>query len=205
MLHPDKWNPSPLAHEFLFSIIHWNHLEQAAQRILLSRLGGSSEAWMVVVEMGNRAIPNAIKSTSKTLNDTELISRIEHFLKGYERLLTKRNFWVHGILGVALEKEDSPDCAGWISSISAKGTTRHSDTRVNVTDLKGFIDDAKAFSAFGEAILNELDGESDFSEAIREMIGKPLPSLETPPLPDVLDKQTRDLPAHLLRRSTSPE
>lgn len=87
MIHPDKWETTAFSHEYPYMIIAWNHLEQAAQRILLARLGGSNEAWMVVAEMGHRALPNAIKATSKTLDSDELVAHISYFLKAFEFLL----------------------------------------------------------------------------------------------------------------------
>ena len=136
MIHPDKWETTAFSHEYPYMIIAWNHLEQAAQRILLARLGGSNEAWMVVAEMGHRALPNAIKATSKTLDSDELVAHISYFLKAFEFLLAKRNHWVHGLLGLAPEAEDNPQCAGWIKTVSAKGTLKYSEDQVLALQLR---------------------------------------------------------------------
>jgi hypothetical protein len=205
MLHPDKWETNAFTHEFAFMVIAWNHLEQTAQQMLLARLGGSNEAWMVVAEMGNRALPNAIKATSKTLDRDELIADIDHFLKGYELLLAKRNHWVHSLLGVVPENQNSPNCEGWLKAVSAKGTLKYTDGRVSSANLAKFFEQATAFSNFGTAILNELQGESELWAAMRDRLGKPPPSLERPPLPDALDKQTREVPKHWLQPESSAE
>ena len=205
MLHPDKWETTAFSHEYVFMIISWNHLEQAAQRLLLARLGGSNEAWMVVTEMGNKMLPNAVRATSKTLEDRELVAHIDHFLKAYELLLSKRNYWAHGLLGVIPEADDNPQCAGWIKTVSAKGTFKYSEDRILVADLQQFFADASAFSNFGEAILNALQGENEYWAELRENLGKSPPSLERPPLPGALSKQTREVPVHWLRPPTSQE
>ena len=205
MLHPDKWETSAFTHEFAFMIIAWNHLEQTAQQILLARLGGSNEAWMVVAEMGNKALPNAIMATSKSLDSDDLIADVAHFLKGYELLLTKRNYWVHSLLGVVPETQDSPQCEGWLHAVSAKGTLKYSEGRVSVANLSKFFEQATAFGNFGDAILNELHGEEGVRGVVREIVDKPPPSLERPPLPGALDKRTREVPKHWLRPESSEE
>ncbi|MEP7222851.1 MAG: hypothetical protein ABI673_09325 [Novosphingobium sp.] len=205
MIHPDKWDPNAFGHEFAFMLIAWNLLEQTAHQLLLARLGGSSEAWMVVTELGNKAIPNAIRSTSKTLESDVLIEHIDHFLKGYESLLTKRNYWTHGLRGVIPETEDNPICAGMIKTFSAKGTMKYSEDRVTVAQLQQFFSDATAFSSFCEAILNELQGENELWAEMREILNKPPPSLERPLLPGALNKQIRAVPTHWLRPEPSPE
>jgi hypothetical protein len=160
MIHPDKWETSAFTHEYAFMVIAWNHLEQTAQRILLARLGGSNEAWMVVAEMGNKALPNAIRATSKTLVSANLVADINHFLRGFDLLLSKRNYWVHSLIGVVPETDKTAQCAGLLHAVSAKGTLKYSEGRVSVSDLSKFFTEATAFSAFGEAILNELQEEN---------------------------------------------
>ena len=192
MLHPDKWETSAFTHEFAFMVVAWNHLEQRAQQILLARLGGSNEAWMVVAEMGNKALPNAIRATSKSLDNDDLIADVDQFLKGYEP-------------GSGRQGTSTAQGSDSYSLATPALGVKYSEGRVSVANLSKFFEQATAFGNFGDAILNELQGEEGVRGVVREIANKPPPSLERPPLPGALDKRTREVPKHWLRPESSEE
>jgi hypothetical protein len=171
MLHPDKWDTSQFTHEFTFSVIAWNHLEFTSKSLLSALLGNSPASWLVTSEMQNVSLANGIASCAIALGDIKLEAKIKHFIAGIEKLRNSRNFWMHGLVGVVPESEQSATCAGSISQIQAKGNVRHNEIKLTVKILGEFIESARLFRQYGQSIINEIAGENTWWKEFREGLG----------------------------------
>ncbi len=116
-------------------VVSWNIAEGVLKTILVALCGENPKTWILTAELGNVALENAVRSASAALAPDKLKMHIDHAVEWFSRLREQRNYLVHGIQSVRLEKGDP---VGIISRVSAKKSlTLHQEylTTIRIDDL----------------------------------------------------------------------
>lgn len=159
-------------------VIFWNHVENS-MRILLQRatVNGSMEHRLMVLisNLGNVSISEAMTAIADD-HRVERMQHLKHCAKLFDAERIYRNYYVHNPVTFHTRGKESQTVA---MHITAKGgALKKHDAFITKAQLNEFHDRL--------SVLQNYIGEL-IEDSINLRNGKPLSSLEMPPLPDKLE------------------
>jgi hypothetical protein len=159
-------------------VIFWNHIDWS-MRTLLQRatiLGSMNERVMVLVpNLGNVALTEAMTAIADD-HEEDRASHLKHCAALFDAERIYRNYYVHNPFTFLSTESDTKSLA---MHVTAKGgALKVHRGHVTAAQLETFHDRLSALGMYiGEIIQDSIDSRG----------GKPLSSLEKPPLPDKLE------------------
>jgi|GEM_PF-4404984 len=126
-------------HEYAFSLAEfitgWNRAERVLHLILNELIGGTAETFIVIVEMGNRSVVNALLSyAADKMNEVEKRA-INHLMEYFNRILGHRNYLVHGLHLLAYDNKTN-QAVGEVYAVSSKSRLILHHEVISKTDLE---------------------------------------------------------------------
>lgn len=179
--------PRPAEHDEIHKclgilIIRWNHLEALSQIILNRLAGGGRKIDVLTVHMGNVSVAGAIGVLATEFEDEPRKTHLLHFLKIFDILRVKRNYYIHGA-GLIGEREG--ETVSVVQTVKAKGRLTITTGVFRSIELENAITEIEDALGYASAIINDLYG------AMRDpAVFPPLASLGIPPLPDAIQMRT---------------
>lgn len=162
----------------------WNRLE-AATRYLLEICSGvrSFEGQIPTADMGNVKVRQALLAVTETAAP-QIRDHVAHYLKGFERLRTWRNYLIHGPVGVVREGDR---IGGLIHEIQVQnGRLSEHNRTIEAEDVERITQTANTFHIYLSRIIGEVYNAKSGSKLFSY---DPLNDGFRPDLPDQLQRE----------------
>jgi len=170
-------------------VIFWNHIEFAMRTLVqrATRIGeGEQRVMVLVANMGNVALAEALTAISDDHRD-EIKLHLRHCAALFDAERVYRNYYVHNPISFETRGDDTK---GRARHVTAKGgALKQHMGHITAAQLDAFHDRLTALQNYISALLANSFG------------GKPLASLEMPPLPDKLELRR----LHLIEQMLPPQ
>lgn len=161
-------------------VIFWNHIEQSMRQLLqrATVLGSMEHRLMVLVSnLGNVSLSEAMIAIADD-HRADRAPHLKHCAKLFDAERVYRNYYVHNPVTFQTRGNDSKTVA---MHITAKGgALKLHQALITTAQLDKFHDRLSVLQAY----IGEL-----MEDSVNLRNGKPLSSLEMPPLPDKLELQ----------------
>lgn len=124
-------------------VYHWNNFERNGVTLLNEIIGAGHKAVIATAHMGTNAQLDALRTIAVELLSGEERECVVHFVKLYERLRERRNFYVHSFQRLTIDLERSNGKVrmrpgtnhGGLSGIHAKGRLKQTTGQITKDEL----------------------------------------------------------------------